>query len=65
MTGGRHEDIRRRLREIEDRKVEILLEIAHVDGDDMGRLSELNSEFTELDEEQYRLRMELIRKGRI
>lgn len=64
MTGGRHEDIRRRLKEIEDRKVEILLEIVHIDEDDLGRISELNSEFIELDEEQYRLKMELIRKGR-
>lgn len=64
MTGGSREDVQRRLTEIEDRKIEILLEIASIEGKDTGRISELISEYSELDKVQYRMKMEMIRKRR-
>jgi hypothetical protein len=50
-----------RLREIEDRKIEILLEIPGIK-DNTERISELNDEYVQLGNEYYNLKFELIRE---
>ena len=53
---------RERLREIEERKIEILLEIGRVN-DQYGEIvSRLDIEYRRLDAEHYKLRCELIRE---
>lgn len=49
-----------RLREIEDRKIEILLEIANINDNYSEKVSRLNSEYTQLDKEYYQLQLELL-----
>jgi len=51
-----------RLRDIEDRKIEILLQIAKINNNYNEQVSHLNSEYEQLHEEHYKLQMELIRK---
>lgn len=53
-------DIQKRLKEIEDRKIEILLEIADINKYYKEKISQLSSEFAQLDEEYYNLQLELI-----
>jgi hypothetical protein len=57
------DDIERqnRLREIEDRKIEILLKVPSIK-DNTEKISELNSEYVQLGDEYYNLRLELIRE---
>ncbi len=50
-----------RLKEIEDRRIEILLEIPSVK-DNTERISELDYEYVHLGDEYYRLKFELIRE---
>jgi len=52
----------KRLREIEDRRIEILLEIGSIDDDKIDTILELNSEYARLHKEQYLLQVELIRE---
>jgi len=51
-----------RLREIEDRKIFILLEIASIKDKNYIKISRLNSEFAQLHKEYYQLQTELMRK---
>ena len=51
-----------RLRDIENRKIEILLEIANINDIYSEKVSQLNSEYVLLHKEYYRLQLELIRK---
>lgn len=60
---GSESGTRDRIAQIEDRRIEILFEIADIDEDDTGRLSERNAEYVRLDKEHFRLKMELLRKG--
>lgn len=60
---GSESRTRDRIAQIEDRKIEILFEIADIDEDDTGRLSELNAEYVKVDEEHFRIKMELLSKG--
>jgi hypothetical protein len=53
---------KQRLREIEDRKIEIILEIAKINNQHSENISRLNSEYTRLDKEQYDLKLEFIKK---
>lgn len=51
----------KRLREIEDRKIEILMELPSVE-DDTQKISELNYEYVQLGDEYYNLKIEVIRE---
>ena len=53
---------RQRLREIEDRKIEILLETGKANRSYADRIIKLDSEYRQLDEERLRLFLELHRK---
>jgi hypothetical protein len=53
-------EIQKRLKEIEDRKIEILLEIAVINDNYNKMVSQLDSEYTRLDKEYYNLKLELI-----
>jgi len=61
MTNKYYKNIQKRLKEIEDRKLEIILETSNLNKDYKERISELNSEYALLDREQYHLKMELIK----
>jgi hypothetical protein len=50
-------DVRRRLNEIENRKIEILMETGKINAQYSEAVEQLNSEYEELDEEYYRLRL--------
>ncbi len=58
-----YENKQKRLREIEDRKIEILLETEKINDSYSEEISKLRSEYKQLDEEQYYLQLELIKKG--
>jgi hypothetical protein len=51
-----------RMKEIEDRKIEILLEIAGINNDFNEKVSRLKSEYAQLHEEYYHLQLKLIKK---
>ena len=53
---------RQRLREIEDRKIEILLETGKANRSYADMIIKLDSEYKQLDEERLRLFLELHRK---
>jgi hypothetical protein len=53
-------NLHKRLEEIEDRKIEILQEISEINRYYREEMSRLSSEFEQLDEEYYNLRLELI-----
>ena len=58
----------KRLREIEDRKIEILMELASIKDDNINnnkKASKLNSEYSELHEEYYILQFVTVRCNRI
>ena len=50
----------KRLREIEDRKIEILMEIPSI-RDNNEKIVQLNSEYVQLGDEYYNLKIELIK----
>ena len=52
-----------RLTGIEDRKIQILMELAGLDDDNGDRASKLRAEYALLDREYYMLRMKLIGAG--
>ena len=54
-----------RLREIEDRKIEILLEIANINDNYKKKVSWLNSEYARLDKEYYQLKLLLMKNVRV
>jgi hypothetical protein len=58
--GAEHQ---RRLSEIEDRKIEILLEIADINREYDERVSALREEYAELDAEYYEMRLERMLGG--
>ena len=62
MTKNQSKSKQQRLRIIEDRKIEILLEISNINDNYNEKVSRLNSEYARLDKEQYNLKLELIRK---
>ena len=62
MTNKKNLKKQQRLRSIEDRKIEIILEIAEINDNYSVKVSRLNSEYTRLDKEQYDLKLELIKK---
>jgi hypothetical protein len=51
-----------RMKEIEDRKIEILLEIASINDNYSDKVSQLSSEYAQLHKEYYYLQLELISK---
>jgi predicted transcriptional regulator len=66
MMNMNMDDVKRRLKEIENRKIEILMETGKINAKYNETMEQLNSEYEELDEECYRLRMRSIRgKNRI
>lgn len=60
MDNNLHTDIQKRLEEIEDRRIEILNEIADANKNYREKISRLSAEFEQLDEEYYNIRLELI-----
>lgn len=62
MTNNIHENIQKRIKDIENRKIEILLEIACINRSYNEEIVNLNSEYELLDTEHYNLKLELIRK---
>ncbi len=63
MTNDLYKNKKKRRREIEDRKIEILLETGKINKRYSEKISKLTSEYTQLDKEQYYLQLELITKG--
>ena len=61
MTNKKNLKKQQRLRSIEDRKIEIILEIAEINENYSEKLSRLNSEYAQLDKEYYHLKLELIK----
>jgi hypothetical protein len=61
MTGNSFENKQKRLREIEDRKIDILMETEKINKSYGYKISKLRSEYRHLDKEQYYLQLELIR----
>lgn len=57
---GQMTNKKERLREIEDRKIEIILEIPKVN-DDIKKIIQLNNEYVQLDDEYYQLKLEAIK----
>lgn len=62
MTNKIKLEKQQRLREIEDRKIEILLEITNINDNYSEKESRPNSEYTQLDKEYYQLQLELLEK---
>ena len=60
MNNNLYTDIQKRLKEIEDRKIEILKEIADTNKNYREKISRLSSEFEQLCEKYYNLQLELI-----
>lgn len=64
MTTAPDAERQRRLSRIEDRKVEILMEIAEMNREYDDRASALREEYAELDSEYFILRFERMTGGR-
>lgn len=62
MTNVKMMEKRKKIKEIEDRKIEILIEIASINKDYDEQVSRLNSEYGRLHKELYLLQMDLIKK---
>jgi hypothetical protein len=62
MTKNNSKAKQHRLRQIEDRKIEIIIEIAKMNDNYKEKVSRLNSEYARLDKEQYELKLNLIMK---
>jgi hypothetical protein len=56
-------DVKRRLSDIEDRKIEILMELGDINREYDLRSTALREEYVELDAEHYRLKLLRIRDG--
>jgi hypothetical protein len=59
LTNKEDDKRQKRLREIEDRKIEILLKLPSVK-DNTEKIMKLNSEYLQLGDEYYNLKIELI-----
>ena len=57
-------DVKRRLREIENRKIELLMEMSEMNHAYDARISNLREEYAELDSEHYLLKLRCIGGGR-
>ena len=55
---------RQRMEEIEDRKIEILIEIAKVNKNYDVRVTQLNYEYEQLHKEHYQIQMQMISNKR-
>jgi hypothetical protein len=64
MDASPDTDRRRRLARIEDRKIEILMEIAEINREYDDRVSALREEYAELDSEYFILRFQRMTMGR-
>jgi hypothetical protein len=62
MTNKKNIKRQQRLREIENRKIEIIIEIGNINNYYNEKISRLNSEYVRLDKEYYHLKLELIKK---
>jgi hypothetical protein len=62
MESNRKMGKKKRIQEIEDRKIEILMEIARINRNYDEQVSKLNSEYERLHKELYKLQMEMITK---
>ncbi|MFW9881241.1 MAG: hypothetical protein ACFFG0_49890 [Candidatus Thorarchaeota archaeon] len=62
MTKNNSKSKQNRLGEIEDRKLEIILEIADINNNYNEKVSLLNSEYARLDKEYYNIKLGLIRR---
>jgi hypothetical protein len=51
---------KQRLKEIEDRKIEILMEIAEINNNYHGTILRLNAEYSRLDKEYYQLKLLIV-----
>jgi hypothetical protein len=60
MTNIVYGNMERRIKEIADRKIEILLETIKINECESEILLKLNFEYTQLDKEEYRLQLEMI-----
>ncbi|UCE74950.1 MAG: hypothetical protein JSV56_04400 [Methanomassiliicoccales archaeon] len=60
MVNKLQEDKQKRLKEIEDRKIEILVEIGQINKSYGEEISKLRSEYIQLDKEYYSLKLELM-----
>jgi hypothetical protein len=60
MTNIVYGNMERRIKEIADRKIEILLETIKINECESEILLKLNFEYTQLDKEKYRLQLEMI-----
>ncbi|UCH89124.1 MAG: hypothetical protein JSV49_00300 [Thermoplasmata archaeon] len=62
MTNNINLKKQKRLIEIEDRKIEIVMEIASINDLKNKKVLQLNSEYAKLHEEYYHLKLDLIRE---
>lgn len=62
MVNKLQEDKQKRLKEIEDRKIEILVEIGKINKSYGEEISKLRSEYIQLDNEYYSLKLELMKE---
>jgi hypothetical protein len=62
MTDNQNNKIQKRLNEIEERKMEILTETAKTNEKYSVRISKLNSEYSQLDEEYFGLQLQMLKK---
>lgn len=65
MDAGPDSERRRRLAWIEDRKIEILMEVAEINREYDDRVSALREEYAELDSEYFVLRFQRMTGGRL
>jgi hypothetical protein len=62
MSGRSFKNIKSRMKEIEDRKIEILIEIGNINNNINEKVWQLNSEYRKLHKEYYLLQIELLNK---
>ena len=62
MTNKKNQKKQQRLIEIENRKIEILLELGDINNNYNEKVSRLNTEYAQLDKEYYQLKIESIGK---
>jgi len=65
MTDNMKSKYKERLKYIEDRKIQILLEIASINNNYNENVSRLNSEYEQLHEEYFQLKSEFIKKRKV
>jgi hypothetical protein len=65
MKNGPKDRGQKRLGEIEDRKIQILLELGELNNNYYKNVSRLKSEYQELDKEYYQLKLLSIKNGSV